>query len=277
MAWRATHRRLTNEQLLELHAQGVGCRELAQQSGISPRQMNLDLKRLGVVLRPPRPWFNEIDTDTKAYALGFIWADGTLAKKTVMIAVQERDVHILERLRDESGFGRIALFRKECVKEVAGRPNTHCQTMMDLRWHSQDMLKALKRYGLCENKMKVLPQAVLPDPQHMRAFVRGLVDGDGHVSFRSSGDVVLGFANHNESLIAAVANYFAQVTSPHRVKTERRTSGQRLIKQVVVTGFAAVDVARDLYLTDETTIALERKRTAARGFVEWAQGRRHAA
>jgi len=38
-----------------------------------------------------------------------------------------------------------------------------------------------------------------------------------------------------------------------------------------------VDVARDLYLTDETTIALERKRTAARGFVEWAQGRRHAA
>src|SRR5689334_13003903 len=151
------NRTLTNEQLIKLHAEGVSCKELAKMQGCSWRTMNSDLHALGVVLRHPRPWLDVIDSDIKAYALGFLWADGCVERNTINVAVQARDVHILESLKEASGFGKIFKWREAGMQIVAGKI-AQCSEMWCLRWNSKQMRAALQSHGLCYNKMKVLPE-----------------------------------------------------------------------------------------------------------------------
>jgi len=261
-------RLITDQEILDLYEKGVSCKELALRAGISNRQMTSDLTNMGIELRPYRGWLDVIDSDAKAYALGLIWSDGSLSKKTVAIVLQDTDAHVLRALKESSGFGHVAPFRKAGLKTVAGKENVFCHAMTYLRWHSQDMLRALRGYGLCENKMKVLPEAVLPPREYMRGFVRGLIDGDGHLSLRKNGDILIAFSNHNESLLRAVADYFANI-SGKRHNISRSHKGNHLIKNVMASGPAAAVIATELYLMRAPTIAIERKRQKARLFGQW--------
>jgi hypothetical protein len=101
----------------------------------------------------------------------------------------------------------------------------------------------------------------------MRAFVRGLIDGDGCLCTHTNGTMSVGFTNHNESLLEIVAGYFFRITGavPKILRYSKRNGSP--VKMVTVSGPRAAAVACDLYLTPPARMALGRKCQKAKEIV----------
>lgn len=134
-------------------------------------------------------FFSEIDTEKKAYWLGFIFADGFIldkvkrGSKQLGIRLAKKDKHQLEAFR-------VAIESNNKIYEYTdkkGRKNT-------VILHSSDqMCDDLTKYGCGPRKSLILrfpdniPQETLPH------FIRGYFDGDGSASI-SAGRLFVGFA-----------------------------------------------------------------------------------
>ena len=128
-------------------------------------------------------YFNKIDTEEKAYLLGFICADGHIETDRLCIGVSIKDVDILYKIRK-------ALNSNHPIKEVT-KTNPYKNTdnkivkLSMLMIGSVELVKPLFNMGLTTNKtytlngniMKYIPKYLVRD------FLRGYFDGDGNVMF----------------------------------------------------------------------------------------------
>lgn len=112
-------------------------------------------------------YFENIDSEDKAYWLGFIWADGYLSKDSLEIEIHIKDKdHLVEFQEDLCDNHK--LYDRE-------RQTTHsCRLTLG----SQKLISDLVNLGY---KNKLVP-INLPE-QLERHFIRGLFDGDGSVGF----------------------------------------------------------------------------------------------
>lgn len=143
------------------------------------------LKRNGIPLRPNRKYsvdecfFDVIDTEIKAYILGFLYADGYngISKGTISLSLQEDDFEILERIRCE--------IKSEKPLEYIDYSNKHnfgysYKNQYRLLIHSMQMCKSLENIGMVSNKSLVLKYPDIKDDLS-RHFIRGYFDGDGSI------------------------------------------------------------------------------------------------
>jgi hypothetical protein len=115
-------------------------------------------------------FFEVIDSEAKAYSLGFIIADGHLDEKArrVKIALHEKDVDILVKMSEAMGStSPIAFIASKNQRSVC--------------FNSALMVADLKRFGLTSNKSLTMDdQAWGHIPEDLkRHFIRGYLDGDG--------------------------------------------------------------------------------------------------
>jgi len=251
----------------------LGVRALATRFGLSDMKVWRDLTALGIEKRSSivqtglrRDWFDSIDSDAKAYAFGLICADGSIQKHRIRIQLQERDGDVLRRIRDAAGGGYVTIVRKAGPIATGRGHTSQCRATVGLRWQAKQLAEALGRRGVCPNKSRVLPKITAP-ARFLGAFVRGLIDGDGCLHIAKGGAPTVGFANLNESLLEHVARYCKTVTGKRPTIQRRVRSDGRTDKCLVVYGAQAVCVAQALYLDDESTIAIDRKRDLARRMV----------
>lgn len=124
-------------------------------------------------------YFDEIDTQTKAYIYGFLLTDGSNnpSKQTVSISLQEEDKEILERMRKEIKSTKPLEYLDYSNKHDFGY-NYKNQYRMLL--FSDKICSALTKHGLVKNKSLVVEFPVFDD-QIMPAFIRGAMDGDGSI------------------------------------------------------------------------------------------------
>jgi hypothetical protein len=126
-------------------------------------------------------YFKNIDTQNKAYILGFIAADGHVSTKKsnkyVSIEISEKDVEILKFIKKEIGYD--GTFGCKILKN---------RRYLRLRVYGEDFTNNVIKYGLGNLKTYRLELPTLPDDKY-RHFIRGFFDGDGciHVSARKSG------------------------------------------------------------------------------------------
>lgn len=125
-------------------------------------------------------YFDIIDNPTKAYILGFLFADGNvnLSKQTVSMSLQEDDYEILERIRNEIGSENKLKFLDYSDKHDFGY---HYKNQYRMLLHSKYMCNSLIRMGMFENKSLILEYPKLPKELN-RHFIRGYFDGDGSVT-----------------------------------------------------------------------------------------------
>jgi hypothetical protein len=128
--------------------------------------------------------FSIIDSQEKAYLLGFIAADGSVSKPTskgaqkLKIALAEQDLDHLCRMRD-------LLCPRAVIKIFSRKKDTH-QNLCELHINDTEFCRLLKRYGIVPNKAKILgPPLNIPN-KLLTHFIRGLFDGDGSVYFNKS-------------------------------------------------------------------------------------------
>jgi len=128
-------------------------------------------------------YFDNIDTEYKAYILGLIYADGTIDDKVkgnrewrLVISLQEEDGHVLHKLMQDCSNLKVRIYNPPSVQKqgwkkraVASVSNTYlCKSLIEL--------------GCGPRKSQLGMQ--FPDlPEHLiHHFIRGFFDGDGCVT-----------------------------------------------------------------------------------------------
>lgn len=139
-------------------------------------------------------YFESVDSNEKAYWLGFWFADGCVSKDkrgghlcSLCLAEQDRD-HVVKFLRCigfDFNFGR--MYQRQNVS--SSLTGDKCQDQFLASLLSKKMFDDLTGLGCWERKTLTL-EAPKIDPKYKSSFIRGYYDGDGGFSFFERGDAV---------------------------------------------------------------------------------------
>lgn len=154
-----------------------------------------------------RNYFQEIDSYDKAYFLGFMITDGNVGKNSnsVAITLSEKDSEILEVFREKTGNENPL-----SVLERKGRSSKE----VTFHLKSEKMKNDLAKYGVVPNKTYIVKPPPNIDDSLMSHFIRGLIDGDGFISYKSH---QIGFCG-NEKMVTFVRDYLCDLLNVYRVK-----------------------------------------------------------
>lgn len=121
-------------------------------------------------------YFDTINTEKKAYILGFLCADGSVSKKSdsqLRIALQNGDRDIVEVIKNN-------LKSTSPINEYVYRGKKYCRVY----FYSKRICDNLKKCGCDVDKTIHLTWDNIKLPKRlMQHFVRGYFDGDGCISF----------------------------------------------------------------------------------------------
>lgn len=182
---------LNIEQIIIDYNQGEGCYKLANKYQCSASTINNILKKNNVnTQKSPNEYrkynldenyFENIDSEDKAYFLGLLYSDGCVYKYTMNIALQQGDSLILEKF-------------KECL-EYTGKLyniqfNNNSKPQIKLSFSNKKITSDLLKLGVVPNKSLILNFPTYNQvPKHLiRHFIRGLFDGDGTIIKRKRKD-----------------------------------------------------------------------------------------
>lgn len=170
-------------------------KEMAKVLGRTQKAIQVKLSKLGLV-RPDKYFYNKdffekIDTEEKAYWLGFLYADGYVALKSanrnaeVGIEIASKDIQHLRKF-NKSLQGNVEVHERKRTGVI--KPTN---SIVSFRLYSKKMVLDLIKHGCVQNKTFIIR---FPDiSQKLKwAFVRGYFDGDGSV-YRDIGRKFIGF------------------------------------------------------------------------------------
>ena len=130
-------------------------------------------------------YFDNIDTEHKAYWLGYIFADGHISKKMhLMFGCQKVDIDILEQVKKDF----------DCTYPI--RINKDNNPILNIC--SKHMCETLLSMGFTHKKSYEVDfqKIVTYIPEHLlHHFVRGMFDGDGSIRYYNY-DYVKGYQYH---------------------------------------------------------------------------------
>lgn len=152
--------------------------------------------------RQKEDYFRNIDTEHKAYWLGFIFSDGNIYKNRLTIEIQERDVELLERFKKD-----LCLNSKIITRH---RENT---TVCSIQMTSASLCKDLENYGIVPNKTLITKHLPTIPVELLPHFLRGLIDGDGWITLDKNGRYHIGFVSNYVSTCEDFKNYCNIVTN----------------------------------------------------------------
>lgn len=157
---------------------------LAKKYSISISAMCCLLKRRGIIPknRPIRKYsvnenyFDKIDSEEKAYFLGFLYADGYVHEKRgcVTISLRYNDKEILVKLN------KLISSNRPLAKINYNKYKRGTKNQFRLNINSKKIAIKLKKIGCSQNKsftLKFPNKEILNNFE--RAFIRGYFDGDG--------------------------------------------------------------------------------------------------
>jgi hypothetical protein len=230
--------------LVTLYLDGVSIKELSKKYDRAESSVRDLIKRRGVKLRPltevnrkfeiHEDFFNVIDTDEKAYFLGFLYADGNVKtnKNMVVLVLKESDREILERLNKLIHVDKPLFLEKN--KRDGDRENT-----VGIRICNKNITEKLIKHGCHPNKTFTLTFPEWLNESLYSSFIRGYFDGDGYIgiirdSRKDKNGVQYDKYYHkftltgNEVFLREVANVFKQyldVNTSFEIRYKDRDNG----------------------------------------------------
>lgn len=242
----------SDDELKKRYLSGSSTVRLGQECGISSEIIRRRLNKLGVNMRHSRLFcgvnkgsfsdlFNNIDSEEKAYWLGFISADGYVTKnKGYKLAVELSDKDVLQLINF-----RLFLNKKSELMYVK-------DSLVLAYYKDKQLVQGLINQGLTHNKTFNLIVPNLRDDL-LRHYYRGLIDGDGCFYFNKTGGVdfsLVGTKNVCES--------FLKFCDKNNIHNTGKISKQGSIYNCRVYGRYAKELSKLLY--ENVSISLRRKK-----------------
>ena len=204
---------LTKEQensIIELYNEGRGVPYIVKQCGFSHKVVDRILKENGIVKRDDKHkgrrysynenFFEKIDTEEKAYWLGFIYADGYIKKRKqgsymLGITISIKDLKHLE------------LFKKHIeatypIRRYEAHTVYNSSDYVRIELIGNKIVDDLQKLGVYFNKTEILTFPTEEQvPQHLlHHFIRGYMDGDGYITTSGHNILKIGFGGTKEFL-----------------------------------------------------------------------------
>lgn len=254
------------EEITKLYQEGRTAKEISSLLGFKYHQpvynyfKKMGWERVGKtgkrVYKVNKDFFKCINTEEKAYILGFICADGHIERDRLNITVSIKDKDILEKIR-------CAMHSNHSIKEVR-RTNPYKKTnretliLVELMIGSVELVKPLFDMGLTTNKTYTLNGDILKYiPKYlMRDFLRGYFDGDGNVLFgrryNSGYKYNVNICGNEDFLLKSFQTYFPSNNKLYK---------DLYSKQCYVWKISQRDKVKDFmyYLYYNSSISLQRK------------------
>lgn len=196
--------------IIGFHKQTIG--NIIKEKGFSRPNNNRVNKRIN------SSYFSIIDSEEKAYWLGFLFTDGSVdhygVTGRIRLQLQKIDVDILEKY-------------KECLCLDCKIIEDKQRNLVSVEFTDEQIFNDLSKYGIVPNKTyecKHIPFNKIP-PQFLVHFIRGLYDGDGCLTMSEdcSTDVTFGFTSYYESIVQefqlAIDNLINKTTHNKNVYT----------------------------------------------------------
>lgn len=216
----------------DLYKQGLSARSIKGYVPYTEHTILKYLRKNGIPIRSKagyrKPfyenYFHDIDTQTKAYLLGYFVADGNVGKRLNSQPVIRMDLKASDRKILE-------LLKNEWDTDIEIKDSHHgCQV---LRVHSQKMFDDLAKYGVVPRKTGIekFPKEFLKD-EMIPHFIRGFFDGDGWVTITHHGNrpqtLNLGFCG-NQKMLEDIRDYLQEHLGTFHIKVVNRKSYAVLI------------------------------------------------
>lgn len=209
-------------------------------------------------------YFENIDTEAKAYFLGLIIADGNVfideknkeanRQAVISITLNSSDEYILERFRNEVKTNTIVGHDGRGCSQVAVRSNK--------------MSKDLEKYGVVPRKSFItyLPQI---DKELMPHLIRGIMDGDGSINAHliKSGRFLHSIAFCGTHRLMSEISDFIYSNANLNTKPRVYDYKTRTLSEIAVRGIDDMFKLGE-FIYNNSTIYLNRKRETYNMFLE---------
>lgn len=142
---------------------------------------------MGYKYKVNHDFFEKIDSEYKAYILGFIYADGSVMQPKgnremrVRIEIQEEDGYILTKFAEEAGGRNVSIIHppSSIIK--------NWKKKAQIAISSNKLCKSLINYGCNINKSRVGMSFPKLREDLISHFIRGFMDGDGSIILKPLG------------------------------------------------------------------------------------------
>lgn len=172
------------EDIIGRYLAGNSTADLARVYGVERQIIRNHLVRWGVSVRGVRHhaypvnehFFDEIDSEKKAWCLGLMMADGYNRSKTGIVQLALTDHEMVRTFAEAIDWGG------KCFTKPARKPTHKSQLCVSVG--SRTMSDALTRLGCVQRKTYIAEfpsEEFVPDHLH-RHMIRGWLDGDGCIS-----------------------------------------------------------------------------------------------
>ena len=209
------------EKIVELYLEGKSLREIgALFGGLNKNTIKKILNDNGIKLRTLSQSriqdnrneyiFSTIDTEEKAYWLGFLAADGCISGNYIIISLQAKDKNHLEKfkafLNVESA--SISTYLKKDTKGIA---REYCRFSIGCKQMAED----LKKVGCVENKSLILmpPENFIPEEFYLD-WIRGYFDGDGGLNYSKKDNRWQSYMNSTKEVLSWIVKILNLNTKP---------------------------------------------------------------
>ena len=201
--------------------------------------------------------FDIIDTEEKAYWLGFLYADGSVCGNDISLTLHSQDSEHIEKFKQFTNYGGITR-----VYSNKGLDTLYCRVTI-VNKHLSETLKA---QGCVERKSLILKYPKGLAKELHRHFIRGYFDGDGCIGYSKVRDRYVINLLGTKEFLEEVNNIFKDnlgivIKSPKIAKKPNKNVYQFCYG-------AYMDIEKILkFLYEDSNIYLERKYKRYKDFI----------
>lgn len=172
------------QEIIEKYQSGLGYDAIAKIYFASPNNISKILKKNGIKIRSIRDYankvdenfFEKIDSEEKAYILGWMYSDGSNDNKSGRIRLSITDLEILEKIKEKIKFqGNFYIVKPRKESQL---------TQYCLQIGSRKMSDDLHKLGCSGDKTYSLKFPTLDKVplKFLNSLLRGWMDGDGTIT-----------------------------------------------------------------------------------------------
>ena len=255
------------EQASQMYEQGMKYYQIARELGVDRKIVSYRLRQFGyesdlryvrnIPVEKLRKYdyteaekiFNKVDTEEKAYWLGFLYADGNIEEdqNTVSMALAEADKEHVEAFRLFMKLDKKKLHKKS--KTMNDKTFIGYEFAMTSKTIKSQLIKLgckpRKTYDLKFPSVRIVPKRL------QKHFVRGYIDGDGSITTGTTSVIVLDVLGTREFI-----DGYQQWTGLHQNKIHPFCHTDNVVHSMY-SGLAAVYILDKLY--EGSTVYLRRK------------------
>ncbi len=200
-------------------------------------------------------YFDTIDTEDKAYWLGFILGDGGVTKHQLYFCLSTVDIKHLQKFAD-------------CLNS-SRKPYVAANGFAKIEFNSKHMINSLDKLGIIPRKTYNCFNLPKISDSLMPHFMRGYLDADGwfcKVSRKTYYELEIGIVAHNKELIEQTRNWFNSI-GINRNSVHAKTKENSVTWQYCIRGMKNFKTIISTIYNKPSTY-LDRKYEKIKGFIE---------